>query len=109
MCLGAFIFFFIHKIFLDALVNYTNRNANSPLTVTQLGVSYVSATSSALAAAVLFKGYLQRVASPFAQVNSIDNFVRNLVSIFHKFSTAICAICRCCCRKLREHPFDASK
>lgn len=51
----------------NALVNFTNRNANSPLTVTQLGVSYVSATSSALAAAVIFKGYLQKRASPFAQ------------------------------------------
>lgn len=52
----------------NALVNYTNRNANSPLTVTQLGVSYASATSSALAAAIVFKGYLQKRASPFAQV-----------------------------------------
>lgn len=52
----------------NALVNYTNRNANSPLTVTQLGVSYVSATSSALAVAIGFKGFLQKHASPFAQV-----------------------------------------
>lgn len=52
----------------NALVNYTNRNANSPLSVTQLGVSYVSATSSALVVAIGFKGFLQKHASPFAQV-----------------------------------------
>lgn len=54
----------------NALVNYTNRNANSPLTVTQLCVSYVSATGSALAVAIGFKGFLQKRAKPFAQVNS---------------------------------------
>lgn len=51
----------------NALVNYTNRNANSSLTTTQLVVSYVSATSSALLAAVGYKGYLTRKASPFFQ------------------------------------------
>lgn len=54
----------------NALVNYTNRNANSPLTVTQLGVSYASATTSALAVAIGFKGFLQKHASPFAQVTT---------------------------------------
>ncbi|XP_055531094.1 sideroflexin-2 [Wyeomyia smithii] len=51
----------------NALVNYTNRNANSSLTTTQLVVSYVSATSSALLAAVGYKGYLTKKASPFFQ------------------------------------------
>ncbi|XP_058464855.1 sideroflexin-2 [Malaya genurostris] len=51
----------------NALVNYTNRNANSSLTTTQLAVSYVTATSSALVAAVGYKGYLTRTASPFFQ------------------------------------------
>lgn len=51
----------------NALVNYTNRNANSSLTTTQLAVSYVSATSSALVAAVGYKGYLMKTASPFFQ------------------------------------------
>lgn len=51
----------------NALVNYTNRNANSSLTTTQLVVSYVSATSSALVAAVGYKGYLTKRASPFFQ------------------------------------------
>lgn len=59
----------------NALVNYTNRNANSPLTVTQLGVSYVSATSSALVVAIGFKGFLQKHASPFAQVRKIFDFI----------------------------------
>lgn len=51
----------------NALVNYTNRNANSSLTTTQLVVSYVSATSSALVAAVGYKSYLTKKASPFFQ------------------------------------------
>ncbi|XP_055628248.1 sideroflexin-2 [Toxorhynchites rutilus septentrionalis] len=51
----------------NALVNYTNRNANSSLTTTQLVVSYVSATSSALVAAVGYKKYLTMRASPFFQ------------------------------------------
>lgn len=52
----------------NALVNYTNRNANSPLTVTQLGVSYASATTSALVAAIGCKSYWQKHASPFVLV-----------------------------------------
>lgn len=56
----------------NALVNYTNRNANSPLTVTQLGVSYVSATTSALVAAIGCKSYWQKRASPFVQVRLIE-------------------------------------
>ncbi|MCL4120342.1 UNVERIFIED_CONTAM: hypothetical protein GTU68_020632, partial [Idotea baltica] len=42
----------------NALVNYTNRNANSPLTVTQMGVAYVTATSAALTSALVLKKYL---------------------------------------------------
>lgn len=52
----------------NALVNYTNRNANSTLTVNQLGVSYVSATTSALIAAIGFKGFCQKRASSIMQV-----------------------------------------
>lgn len=51
----------------NALVNYTNRNANSSLTTTQLLISYVSATSAALVAAVSYKKYLTKTASPFFQ------------------------------------------
>lgn len=51
----------------NALVNYTNRNANSSLTTTQLLISYVSATSAALVAAVSYKKYLTKAASPFFQ------------------------------------------
>lgn len=49
----------------NAIVNYTNRNAKSPVTVTQLGVSYVSATTSALVAAIWSKNYLEKRAGPF--------------------------------------------
>lgn len=51
----------------NALVNYTNRNANSPLSVNQLGVSYVTATTSALVAAIGCKSYWQKNAGPFIQ------------------------------------------
>ncbi|XP_052562350.1 sideroflexin-2 isoform X2 [Culex pipiens pallens] len=51
----------------NALVNYTNRNANSSLSTTQLFISYVSATSAALVAAVGYKKYLTKTASPFFQ------------------------------------------
>lgn len=36
----------------NALVNFTNRNAKSPLSTTQLGVAYVSATASAMLTAI---------------------------------------------------------
>jgi sideroflexin-2 len=52
----------------NACVNYTNRNANSPVTTTQLGISYVSATSAALITALGYKTFLQKRASPFFQV-----------------------------------------
>ncbi|KAL1122989.1 hypothetical protein AAG570_003313 [Ranatra chinensis] len=51
----------------NALVNYTNRNANSPLTLTQLTAAYVSATTAACATAIGFKSYLMRHASPLFQ------------------------------------------
>ncbi|KAL0879932.1 hypothetical protein ABMA27_002450 [Loxostege sticticalis] len=44
----------------NALVNYTNRNANSPLTTTQMGIAYVSATSAAMATALTFKFVVQK-------------------------------------------------
>ncbi|XP_030058684.1 sideroflexin-2 [Microcaecilia unicolor] len=44
----------------NALVNYTNRNAASPITVTQIGVAYVTATSTALATAVGLNLYTKR-------------------------------------------------
>lgn len=36
----------------NALVNYTNRNAASPTSVRQMGVSYITATTTAVATAV---------------------------------------------------------
>ncbi|XP_078540668.1 sideroflexin-2-like [Lissotriton helveticus] len=44
----------------NALVNYTNRNAASPITVTQIGVAYLTATSTALATAVGLNLYTKR-------------------------------------------------
>ncbi|XP_017134746.1 sideroflexin-2 [Drosophila miranda] len=57
---------FINQSF-NAVVNYTNRNANSPTSVTQLGVAYVSATTSALIAAIGCKNYWSKKATPLFQ------------------------------------------
>nr|CAD7199125.1 unnamed protein product [Timema douglasi] len=51
----------------NALVNYTNRNAKSSLTPTQLGVAYVSASASALVTAIGCKTFWQKHASPIYQ------------------------------------------
>ncbi|XP_044739152.1 sideroflexin-2-like, partial [Chrysoperla carnea] len=50
----------------NALVNYTNRNANAPITDTQLFVAYVSATTIAVAVATILKSALCR-ANPVIQ------------------------------------------
>jgi len=51
----------------NALVNYTNRNAKSPLTETQMGVAYVSATAAACFTAMGLKSYLAKKAGPMMQ------------------------------------------
>lgn len=62
----------------NAFVNYTNRNANSPTNVTQLGVAYVSATTSALITAIGCKDYWQKRASPLMQVTfSVVSYISN--------------------------------
>lgn len=47
----------------NALVNYTNRNAASSVTTKQMGIAYISATTSAVITAVGFKSFLQKRAS----------------------------------------------
>ncbi|XP_023240931.1 sideroflexin-2-like [Centruroides sculpturatus] len=51
----------------NAVVNYTNRNAKSPLTPTQIGVAYVSATTCALVTSIGLKSFLQKRASNLLQ------------------------------------------
>ncbi|GAB6031576.1 Sideroflexin-2 [Chamberlinius hualienensis] len=51
----------------NALVNYTNRNAESDVTATRIGVAYVSATTSALVTALGLKRYLEKRATPLLQ------------------------------------------
>jgi len=51
----------------NALVNYTNRNANSPTSTTQLGIAYTSATFSALATAIGLKKALEKTSSKLLQ------------------------------------------
>lgn len=53
----------------NALVNYTNRNANSPLSQNQMATAYGSATIAACITSIKFKQYLSNHASPFFQVN----------------------------------------
>lgn len=57
---------FINQSF-NAVVNYTNRNANSPTSVTQSVVAYLSATTTALTAAIGCKNYWTKKASPIFQ------------------------------------------
>lgn len=51
----------------NALVNYTNRNAKSEVSSTQLGVAYVSATTSALVTALGLKTFLEKRAGSLLQ------------------------------------------
>lgn len=67
---------FVNQSF-NALVNYTNRNANSPTSVAQLGVAYVSATTSALVSAIGCKSYWSQRASPIFQVGFICIILKN--------------------------------
>lgn len=53
----------------NALVNYTNRNANSPITTNQLGVAYISATLAAMITAIGCKSYWEKRASPLMAVS----------------------------------------
>ncbi|XP_076759051.1 sideroflexin 2 [Xylocopa sonorina] len=48
----------------NAFVNYTNRNANSPMNVTQLAGAYVSATAAAMVTAIGCKAFWAKRASP---------------------------------------------
>ncbi|XP_048516065.1 sideroflexin-2 isoform X2 [Athalia rosae] len=48
----------------NALVNYTNRNANSPVSTSQLGTAYVSATVAAMLTAIGCKTFWQNRANP---------------------------------------------
>lgn len=51
----------------NALVNYTNRNAESDITSKRITVAYISATSSALVTALGLKHYLAKRATPLMQ------------------------------------------
>ncbi|NXY51848.1 SFXN2 protein, partial [Ceuthmochares aereus] len=44
----------------NAIVNYTNRNAASPISLRQIGVAYITATGTALATAVGLNLYTKR-------------------------------------------------
>ncbi|XP_063982427.1 sideroflexin-2 [Diachasmimorpha longicaudata] len=48
----------------NALVNYTNRNANSPITEKQLATAYISATAAAMLTAMGCKSFWAKRANP---------------------------------------------
>ncbi|XP_066580961.1 sideroflexin-2 [Prorops nasuta] len=48
----------------NALVNYTNRNANSPMSISQLTFAYCSATSAAMITAIGCKSFWEKRANP---------------------------------------------
>ncbi|MEE6486012.1 hypothetical protein FKM82_014484 [Ascaphus truei] len=58
----------------NAIVNYTNRSGDAPITTSQLGTAYVSATTGAVVTALGLKTFTQRLPSligrfvPFAAV-----------------------------------------
>jgi len=52
----------------NALVNYTNRNANSPTSTKQLGAAYFSATFSALGVAIGLKKVLEKSPPTFQRL-----------------------------------------
>ena len=51
----------------NALVNYTNRNAESDLDLTQMGIAYVTATFAGCGVAIGLKKFLERTAPPMLQ------------------------------------------
>jgi hypothetical protein len=73
----------------NALVNFTNRNAESDLTNEQMGLAYISATFSALGAAIGFKKILERAATPVLQrfVPVVAVGSANCVSLFRSLFT----------------------
>lgn len=93
----------------NALVNYTNRNANSPLSQTQMGIAYGSATIAACVTSIKFKQFLSSHVSPFFQVNFHNNFLSCKNNcIFNKILEIRSICCSCSC-KLCKHTTNASE
>uniref|UniRef100_A0A1B6CGB4 Sidoreflexin n=1 Tax=Clastoptera arizonana TaxID=38151 RepID=A0A1B6CGB4_9HEMI len=64
---GALVFWqWVNQSF-NALVNYTNRNAKSPLTEKQMAVAYISASSAACFTAMGLKTFLSKRTGPMMQ------------------------------------------
>lgn len=61
---GAVVFWQWANQSFNALVNYTNRNANCPITTTQLGTAYVSATLAAMVTAMGCKTVWKNLSNP---------------------------------------------
>ena len=56
----AVVFWQITNQSFNSIVNYTNRNASTPVTVTQLGTAYAAATTASVATALVLNHYVSK-------------------------------------------------
>lgn len=93
----------------NAIVNYTNRNAASPISLAQIGVAYVTATSTALATAVGLNLYTKVRRDGVATAPGRIPPHADPILCPAACSSLACPLgpfCSCSCCQLCEHPND---